>query len=147
MKQFNENWDGISRKNIIKEATRGGVAAAIAAYEAAKAEYQATYAAIFAENRAATIAAAATAEAAKLKANRAADAAEHAAKAAAEQVVSQLERRWPKMRCVTPRLPRVATDQTVSLVETEAAHAVDALRPHLLALVAPIAHTERELPP
>ena len=70
-----------------------------------------------------------------------------AAKAAAEQVVSQLERRWPKMRCVTPRLPRVATDQTVSLVETEAAHAVDALRPHLLALVAPIAHTERELPP
>ena len=24
MKQYNENWDGISRKNIIKEATRGG---------------------------------------------------------------------------------------------------------------------------
>ena len=52
MKQFNENWDGVSRKNIIKEATRGGAlnpatstAATKAAVKAAEAEKAAVKAA------------------------------------------------------------------------------------------------------
>jgi len=55
MKQFNENWDGVSRKNIISEAPQRGAAAtkaaAIAAFEAAKATHTAAIIAAHAEYR------------------------------------------------------------------------------------------------
>ncbi len=50
-----------------------------------------------------------------------------AAKAAAEQLSVQLARRYPRARFVSDRLPRIETDQTISLVDVPAADAVQVL--------------------
>jgi hypothetical protein len=56
------------------------------------------------------------------------------AKGAGEALCAQLAARWPKARFVAPRLPRMATDQTASIVPVRCDSALEVMLGELLGM-------------
>ena len=58
------------------------------------------------------------------------------AKAAGEVLCGDLNRFWPGMHITSARLPRLFTDQTVTMAPTETASSVDVILPIILSVQA-----------